>query len=195
MIVPEGRFLVSMNIFYLDYNEKKCAAYHCDKHVNKMIIEHLQMMSVALAHYGYPPAKKKDGNYYSTRAYKNHPCTKWVKASSSNFLWLFSMTKYLCIEFERRYGKRHAGQTSLVGLVEEGTLSNLMDQDIYPHVGHTPPALAMPDYCKHPDPIVAYRTYYNLEKWEFASWDKTDQGEPPWWAPACYNHRLDCQLA
>lgn len=183
-----------MNIFYLDHNEKKCAAYHCDKHVNKMIIEHLQMMSVALAHYGYTPARKKDGNYYSTRAYKNHPCTRWVKTSSANFLWLFRMTRHLCIEFEHRYGKRHAGQTSLVGLVKEGTISNLIDQDIYPHIGYTSPALAMPDYCHHPDPVVAYRTYYNLEKWEFASWEKTSIGQPPWWAPACYNHYLDCQL-
>ena len=28
-----------MNLFYLDQNPKKCAEYHCDKHVCKMIVE------------------------------------------------------------------------------------------------------------------------------------------------------------
>jgi len=30
-----------MNIFVLDYNPKKAAEYHCDKHVVKMILETL----------------------------------------------------------------------------------------------------------------------------------------------------------
>jgi len=176
-----------MNIFFLDSNEQKCAAYHCDKHVNKMIIEHLQMMSVALDHYGYPPAKKKDGTYYSTRAYKNHPCTKWVKESSGNFMWLYMMTYHLCIEFQVRYGKFHAGQASLLTLregEENDTMARLMSENIYPHKGYTAPAQAMPAFCKdYDDPIQAYRNYYNLTKWKFATW-KTQ--EPNWWAPACH---------
>ena len=36
-----------MNIFYLDENPKKCAKYHCDKHVVKMIIEYAQLLSTA----------------------------------------------------------------------------------------------------------------------------------------------------
>lgn len=175
-----------MNIFILDLDPKMAAKYHCDKHVNKMIIEHLQMMSIALDHYGYPPAKKKDGNYYSTRAYKNHPCTKWVKESSANFLWLFTMTRDLCIEFERRYGKFHAGQTSLVNLVKDGVISDLMEQNVYPHLGHTSPAQAMPSFCKNPNPVVAYRNYYNYTKWEFASWKRTGENPPEWWAPRSY---------
>ena len=177
-----------MNIFILDQDPKKCAAYHCDKHVNKMIIEHLQMMSVALAHYDYPPAKKKDGNYYSTRAYKNHPCTKWVKESSENFLWLFIMTKYLCIEFEKRFGKKHAGKTSLVGLVQDGAIDNLISQNTYPHLGYTDPAQAMPAYCKDKNVVVAYRNYYNYEKWKFASWNRAGGTPPPWWAPQSFLH-------
>jgi hypothetical protein len=177
-----------VNIFFLDWDTKKCAAYHCDKHVNKMIVEHLQMMSVALAHYGYPPAKKKDGNYYSTRAYKNHPCTKWVKESSANLMWLFVLTRDLCYEFQRRYGKLHAGLDSLVGLVKDKVISDVLDQNIYPHLGHTLPALAMPDYCKNDDPVVAYRNYYNYTKWEFASWEKAGGTPPSWWAPRSYVH-------
>jgi len=175
-----------VNIFFLDFNQKKCAQYHCNKHVNKMIVEHLQMMSIALAHYGYPPANKKDGSPYSTKAYRNHPCTLWVKESSANFLWLWVLTRNLCIEFHNRYGKFHAGQDSLIEMVKNNTLNKLADEDIYPHLGYTMPAQAMPAYCKIPgNPVLAYRNYYNLEKWEFASWDRSPNGAPHWWAPAC----------
>ncbi len=27
-----------MNIFFLDFDVKKCAVYHCDKHVVKMVV-------------------------------------------------------------------------------------------------------------------------------------------------------------
>ena len=36
-----------MNIFFLDYDAQRCAEYHCDKHVVKMIIEYAQLMSTA----------------------------------------------------------------------------------------------------------------------------------------------------
>ena len=36
-----------MNIFHLDKNPIKCALYHCDKHVVKMILETSQMLSTA----------------------------------------------------------------------------------------------------------------------------------------------------
>ena len=36
-----------MNIFYLDFQTDKCAEYHCDKHVTKMIVEYAQLLSTA----------------------------------------------------------------------------------------------------------------------------------------------------
>jgi hypothetical protein len=165
-----------VNIFVLDLDPKLAAQYHCDKHVNKMIIEHLQMMSVALAHHGLDPARKKDGKFYSVRAYKNHPCTKWVKESADNFEWTFSLTWHLCNEFEKRYGKEHAGRQSLNSINQLGVMN------IFPKIGHTEPAQAMPFFCKHSNPVQAYRNYYNWMKWEFATW-KTKP--PHWWAPGC----------
>lgn len=167
-----------MNIFFLHSDPVICAANHCDKHVNKMIIEHLQMMSVALDTHGLPPAKKKDGSYYSVRAYRRHPCTLWVAESLSNFLWLYDMTAALCWQFKIRYRKEHAGTDSLLSI----SLSSQLKK-IYPDLGHTMPAQAMPDWCKHPtNSVEAYRNYYNLTKWKFATW-KT--AAPEWWAPAC----------
>ena len=37
-----------MNIFYLDKDLSKSAEYLCDKHIVKMIIEHIQLLSTAL---------------------------------------------------------------------------------------------------------------------------------------------------
>lgn len=167
-----------MNIFVLDLDPKTAAKAHCDKHVNKMIVEHLQMMSVALAHYNLDPARKKDGEFYSVRAYKNHPCTKWVRESFDNFEWTFSLTWYLCDEFKKRYGKEHSGRESLKSIDKKKVVST------FPRLGHTQPAQAMPDFCKVSNsPVMAYRNCYNLTKWEFATW-KTKP--PEWWAPACH---------
>ena len=166
-----------MNIFVLSLDPQTAAKAHCDKHVNKMIIEHLQMMSVALAHYDLDPARKKDGEFYSVRAYKNHPCTKWVKESFHNFEWTYSLTWHLCDEFKKRYGKEHSGRESLKSIDKKKVVST------FPRLGHTQPAQAMPDFCKVPgNPVKAYRNYYNWMKWRFASW-KTDI--PDWWAPGC----------
>lgn len=167
-----------MNIFILDYNTRYAAKAHCDKHVNKMIVEHLQMMSVALAHHGLDPARKKDGEFYSVRAYKNHPCTKWVGESVNNFVWIFSLTWCLCDEFKLRYGKEHSGKESLNSIDEEKV------RQVFPNIGYTQPAQAMPDFCKVPgDPVKAYRNYYNWMKWRFATWKFN---APSWWAPGCY---------
>lgn len=166
-----------MNIFVLSLDPQAAAKAHCDKHVNKMIIEHLQMMSVALAHYDLNPARKKDGEFYSVRAYKNHPCTKWVKESMDNFEWTYSLTWHLCDEFKERYGKEHSGRESLKSIDKKKVVST------FPRLGHTQPAQAMPDFCKVPgDPVKAYRNCYNWMKWKFASW-KTNI--PDWWAPGC----------
>jgi hypothetical protein len=166
-----------MNIFVLDYHPKLAAEAHCDKHVNKMIIEHLQMMSVALAHYNIDPARKKDGNFYSVRAFKNHPCSKWVRESADNFEWVYSLTYYLCQEFKTRYGKEHSGSQSLLSIDQHKVVNT------FPKIGHTQPAQAMPSFCRvHEDPVQAYRNYYNWTKWRFATW-KTK--EPNWWAPSC----------
>ena len=53
-----------MNIFVLDNEVEKCAEYHCDKHVIKMILESAQMMSAVVRLQGY------DVGYKLT--HKNH---------------------------------------------------------------------------------------------------------------------------
>ena len=53
-----------MNVFVLDIDPVKAAEYHCDKHVNKMIVEHLQMMSIVAVVNDLDPAKRTNGEFY-----------------------------------------------------------------------------------------------------------------------------------
>ncbi len=69
-----------MNIFALDTDPVTCAQYHCDKHVIKMILESVQMLSTTCSILG------AEAPYKPTHA--NHPCTKWVRESWENFGWL-----------------------------------------------------------------------------------------------------------
>ena len=72
-----GEFVV--NIFVLSRKPQRAAVYHHDKHVVKMPIELGQMLSTACRLSGVPAGYKV--------AYQNHPCTLWVRASLSNWLW------------------------------------------------------------------------------------------------------------
>ncbi len=63
-----------MNIFVLSKNVKKCASYHCDQHVVKMILESAQMLSTVCNLSGRKTEYKP--------AFRNHPCTKYSHIDS-----------------------------------------------------------------------------------------------------------------
>ncbi len=98
-----------MNIFFLDWDVKKSAEYHCDKHVVKMILETAQLLCGA--HHvtdqvptKYPPSTLQVPYKLS---HKNHPCAIWTRESLSNYLYLCELGLELCKEYTYRYGKRH----------------------------------------------------------------------------------------
>ncbi len=86
-----------MNIFVLDQDIEKCAQYHCDQHVVKMILESVQMLCTALNKKGFETA------YRST--HRNHPCVLWVEKSYANYLWLKNLVIALNAEYRFRYEK------------------------------------------------------------------------------------------
>ena len=143
-----------MNIFVLDMDVSKCAEYHVDSHVRKMLLEAVQLLSNA--HHsvgGIGPCNK---------AFFNHPCSVWARASRDNYIWLSQLAHALCVEYEYRYGKVHAWHDKVHWL---------MDNVPYlPDIGLTPFAQAMPDYCKNADAVKAYRNYYCYEKTHLAQW-------------------------
>lgn len=146
-----------MNIFVLDKNIKKCAQYHCDQHVSKMILESVQMLCTCLNKQGIQTP------YKSTHV--KHPCVLWVEHSYSNFLWLKELALELNQEFIYRYDK-NKDHASIKVLTEIGA-------HIFADKGLTEFAQAMPDEYKFRNNAVrAYRNFYRGEKAKFAKWTK-----------------------
>ena len=156
-----------MNVFYLDKNPQSAAAMHCDKHVVKMILEYAQLLSTAHRVLDGDDAPE---NLYKI-AHKNHPSTIWTRSSKQHYQWLFRLFRKLNIEYGIRYGKIHLSWEKLNRYLEF-TTKNIKDN------GWSDPPQCMPDHCKKPNTVEAYRKYYLVEKSYFATW-KTKQ--PKWW--------------
>ena len=150
-----------MNIFFLDFDTQKCAQYHCDKHVVKMILETAQLLCGA-----HHMANRISLNIPYKLSHKNHPCSIWVRESLSNYLYLCDLGLELCKEYTYRYEKRHKSQD-----VIEWCLSN---KPLIYDIGFTTPPKAMPDEYKVDDVIQSYRNYYVGAKKDFAKWKNRD---------------------
>ena len=156
-----------MNIFLLDYDVERCAQYHCDQHVVKMVLESVQIMCTVLNKMGY------DTPYKST--HQKHPCVLWVASSYDNFLWLKRLTLSLNEEYRYRFDK----QTDHRSIDVLRSISGYR----YEPGGLTPFAQAMPDKYKIAgDAVTAYRRFYIGEKRHFARWTRRKQ--PAWFADA-----------
>ena len=81
-----------MNIFYLHKNPKKCAKYHCDKHVVKMILESAQLLYTCFLLCHKTPELiqeaplTKSGNHGYKLCFQNHPCAIWLRKSKNNYI-------------------------------------------------------------------------------------------------------------
>ncbi|MCK8826039.1 pyrimidine dimer DNA glycosylase/endonuclease V [Fuchsiella alkaliacetigena] len=145
-----------MNIFVLDEDVKKCARYHTDKHVIKMILETAQLLSAA----HHLTGNKSDELYRLT--HKSHPCTKWVVKSINNYRWLVDLGLELCQEYTYRYGKTHKTQEKLEWLKN--------NEAELPDIDRTEFVKCMPDQYKVNSVVESYRNYYIGEKQHIASW-------------------------
>ena len=156
-----------MNIFFLDLDTKKCAEYHCDKHVVKMILETAQL----LCGVHYTTDQVTDQIPYKL-SHKNHPCAIWSRESLSNYLYLCDLGLELCKEYTYRYGKRHKSQEVIEWCITNKP--NIVDKEF------TEPARAMPDEYKVKSVVESYRNYYIGEKKSFAVWKNRDI--PEWFS-------------
>jgi hypothetical protein len=155
-----------MNIFVLDTDPKKCAVYHNDKHVVKMILETAQLLC------GSHHVTESQYEIPYKLSHKNHPCSIWVRECIENYIWLCDLGLELCEEYTYRYGKRHKSQDIIEWC--------LMNTPNIPTNGDvTPFALAMPDECKVGTAIDSYRAYYMVEKRNLASWK--NRQTPEWY--------------
>lgn len=158
-----------MNIFYLDPDVELCAQYHCNKHVNKMILESAQMIFTA-AHIMEIP----DPLYKKTHT--NHPSSKWVRESRNNLKWLIRLMKSLNDVSKQRSGRQH-DHLSYIKVVNYEHLNKLIDS--LPDVPFTPPPQCMPVIYHDDCTVTAYRKYYVNDKKEIAKWPS--DSIPFWW--------------
>lgn len=174
-----------MNIFYLDTDTTKCAEFHCDKHVVKMILEYAQLLSTAhrvLDGVVYTEKTKANRNIKRYRLtndkegvlYKathiNHPSAVWVRQSKANYNWLYDLYSKLLSEYTHRYGKLHkCGELS----------ASLKDSpDTIADVGITVMPQAMPEACQKTNAVDGYRNYYSTEKRGMLAYTKRQM--PTW---------------
>lgn len=152
-----------MNVFVLDKNMKKSAEYTCDKHVVKMITEHVQLLCTT-----YYFCNMDNMSPYKL-SHKNHPIAKWLRSSLSNWLWLRDYTLILYDEYKYRYNNKNhrAGE-----ICKSLTIPNITDN------GFTKMPCSMPDKYKTESVIKSYRNYYNGEKTSFAKYTKRNT---PYW--------------
>jgi len=168
-----------MNIFYLDEEPRKCAQYHCDKHVVKMILEYCQLLSTAhrvldgVESFGLTSNGRKIKRWFMEDPIKeldlykathvNHPSAVWCRESSINYLWLHSLLANLMVEYKIRYNnKQHKCESKILKLGFPPINS--------PQIPMTSIPLCMPDKYKVECPIQSYRNFYINEKVAFARW-------------------------
>jgi hypothetical protein len=175
-----------MNLFILSLDPAIAAEEMMDKHVNKILLEAVQMLSTAMPILT-PEIPEEISNSIYKLAHKNHPVTIWCRTSRANFIWTLDLADALHAEWKYRYGhpetKIHKSY-----LVAQILRANIPADDKFPSPeseGITPFALAMPDQYKDPegDAVKSYRAYYmSPEKRRIASWTKR-RSAPAWWLP------------
>jgi len=164
-----------MNIFVLDWDVKKCAEYHNDKHVVKMILETAQLLCGV-----HHIVNKNNTDIPYKLSHKNHPCSIWARESLTNYLWLCELGLELCKEYTYRYGKRHKSLDVIEWCVVNKP--NILDKDL------TEPAKAMPEKYKVNSVVESYRNYYLGDKAYFSKWKNR---ETPEW----FNQGVESKLS
>lgn len=148
-----------MNIFVLSQSPEKAAAYHCDQHIHKLILESAQMLSTAALKMLVPSSHK----YFYKPTHQNHPCTLWLQESLGNCHWLID----LCDELESiRFSLNHPSHASM-DIIKcfydysfEGRLG--FDYSLTPFT-FAGPAFIKLDNLRYPDISSKYQAYYRYK--------------------------------
>ena len=172
-----------MNLFILSLIQKEIAEAMMDKHISKIILEAVQMLCSGM-HILNPDNKEVNEKLYKM-AHKNHPVTIWCRNSLENFVWTLDLIDCMHREWKFRYNhpenKLHKSYE-----MAQFIRKNLPHSELFPNIGLTPFAQAMPEIYKvENDAVQAYRNYYmSPEKQKIAKWAK--KRERPKWYKVVY---------
>ena len=157
-----------MNIFFIELDPCEIAKSQGDKHCVKMCLETAQMLSTV-----YQQRHPLITTDLYKPTHKNHPMTKWVGESQSNWLYTLKLLQELLLEYEYRYGKIHASGKIYTTL-------SFLPLVYLPKKKPTIPPLCMPDEYKVGGVIDSYRAYYRSKhKQGIVEYNK-NRSEPSW---------------
>jgi hypothetical protein len=163
-----------MNLFILSLIQKEIAQAMMDKHVNKILLEAVQMLCTAKRVLD-PDDPINDSLY--RMAHKNHPVSIWCRESRENFEWTLELIEELHIEWKFRY--KHP-ESKVHKSYEVAMLLKKHMPTNFPSTGLTPFAQCVPEEYKSPCPVMSYRAYYmSPDKQKIATWDK-GRSRPLW---------------
>jgi hypothetical protein len=167
-----------MNIFYLSKKTSRCARWHCDKHVVKMILETAQLLYTAhwvldvKPDFSSAPSRMSGEAGYMPIRNVNHPSAKWARSGLMQYTWLCNLGVALSAEFRHRFsGRGHSCEEHIFWLYAHPPAT-------IPMIPWTQPPQAMPVELHRKDSVAAYRDYYRKNKGHLMTFTK--RSRPHW---------------
>lgn len=182
-----------MNLFLLSVDHAQNARWHCDKHVVKMILEAVQIVSSVYwidraLECHVPRFLTREETKRVTECYKdapfaykpthvNHPVVVWARSDAKNFAYVQDYARALSAEYTFRYGKHHKSMDvmelvpspkNVPAVPSPQTFVTCMDES----------------YRISNDPVECYRNYYVRAKASFCKWKKRD--DPEWFKSSSF---------
>lgn len=162
-----------MNIFCVDADPIKSAQQLANKHVIKMPLEALGMLSYAFKEGESSYPNKRSGRHYL------HPASIWARQSKENFQWLLAHGQELTKEYQIRYKREHFAKFHLDWVAENYKEIDFPNKGLTSFVGCFG---KLKDFIEKTgnNRVDQYRLYYHLDKEKFAKWPSIDK-IPDWW--------------
>mgnify|MGYP003335102652 FL=1 len=159
-----------VNFFYLDKDPKLCAQYYCDKHVNKILIEILQILSQI--HHNFekkiPPYKKSSLIGDTLAPYV------WALSSINNYNYCLTLAEELLKEYKFRFEKDEHKCEKVI-LWFKNNLPKSIKKKNRTKIKFTNNVKVYGEYF---DDITAFRYVYVDFKCKNDKWTK--RGKPDW---------------
>ena len=171
-----------MNIFVIDKNPVIAAQQMCNAHINKMVLESVQMLTNCFLVKDLENAPLTKAGTVRKYSHWNHPSSIWTRKNLANMLWLLDHT--IALEEERLFRgyNPHFVAPFINWVVDNLNKAQVPDGDLL----EFPVAIAADQNCRHHPAfdslsvVEKYRLYYICDKAPFAKWTK--RAIPEWFS-------------